>query len=127
MSDYIHKRHNVSVLLYHIVCPAKYRRVVFDEEVDRELKNICLEIAERFEINFLEVGTDKDHVHFLVQSVPVNDGVILHQWSPIKEVKWAVEKCTIGCHFMVRVSSSCEGVKDVQSGVVRKGTQGVYC
>jgi putative transposase len=52
------------------VCPAKYRRVVFDEEVDRELKNICLEIAERFEINFLEVGTDKDHVHFLVQSVP---------------------------------------------------------
>jgi putative transposase len=44
--------------------------VVFDDEVDLELKNICLEIAERFEINFLEVGTDNDHVHFLVQSVP---------------------------------------------------------
>ena len=27
MSDYRHKRHNVSSLLYHIVCPAKYRRV----------------------------------------------------------------------------------------------------
>ncbi|MDR0637348.1 MAG: IS200/IS605 family transposase, partial [Spirochaetaceae bacterium] len=28
MSEYLHKSHNVSVLLYHIVCPAKYRRVV---------------------------------------------------------------------------------------------------
>lgn len=26
-SKYIHKSHNVSVLLYHFVCPAKYRKV----------------------------------------------------------------------------------------------------
>ncbi|HKS26890.1 MAG TPA: IS200/IS605 family transposase, partial [Pyrinomonadaceae bacterium] len=26
MSDLIRKKHNVSLLLYHIVCPAKYRR-----------------------------------------------------------------------------------------------------
>ena len=70
MSEYIHKRHNVSVLLYHIVCPAKYRRVVFDEEVDRVLGEVCLEIAARYEIIFVEIGVDKDHVHFLVQSVP---------------------------------------------------------
>ncbi len=70
MSEYIHKRHNVSVLLYHVVCPAKYRRVVFDEEVDRVLREVCLEIAARYEIIFVEIGTDKDHVHFLVQSVP---------------------------------------------------------
>ncbi|MBI2355109.1 MAG: IS200/IS605 family transposase, partial [Deltaproteobacteria bacterium] len=25
MSDYIHKSHNVTVLLYHLVFPAKYR------------------------------------------------------------------------------------------------------
>jgi len=36
--EYIHERHNVSVLLYHLVCPAKYRRVVFTDEVDRELR-----------------------------------------------------------------------------------------
>lgn len=70
MSIYIHKSHNVSVLVYHLVCPAKYRKVVFSEEVDRELKNICVEIAQRYEIHFLEIGTDKDHVHFLIQSVP---------------------------------------------------------
>src|SRR5262245_1810714 len=70
MSDYRHKRHNVSSLIYHIVCPAKYRRVIFDAEVDMVLKDICLDIAQRYEIAFLEIGTDKDHVHFLVQSVP---------------------------------------------------------
>ncbi|OGK16671.1 transposase [Candidatus Roizmanbacteria bacterium RIFCSPHIGHO2_01_FULL_39_12c] len=71
MSKYIRKSHNVSLILYHFVCPAKYRRVIFDKTVDLELKNVCLEISKRFEIIFLEIGTDKDHVHFLIQSVPI--------------------------------------------------------
>ena len=70
MSHLIRKSHNVSVLLYHFVVPAKYRRVVFEPAVDQVLKEICLEIAARYQIEFLEIGTDGDHVHFLVQSVP---------------------------------------------------------
>ena len=70
MSRFVHKSHNVSVLLYHLVCPAKYRRVVFDETVDAVLKEVCLDIALRYDITFLEIGTDRDHVHFLIQSVP---------------------------------------------------------
>ena len=57
--------------MYHIVCPAKYRRAVFTPPVDQKLKEVCLEINKRYEIMFLEIGTDKDHVHFLVQSVPM--------------------------------------------------------
>lgn len=70
MSEYIHKSHNVSVLLYHFVCPAKYRRVVFSSSVDQSLKEVCLEISKRYEISFIEIGTDQDHIHFLIQSVP---------------------------------------------------------
>ena len=70
MSEYIHKSHNVTILLYHLVFPAKYRRVVFDTEVDQVIADICLEIEKRYQIKFLEIGTDDDHVHFLVQSVP---------------------------------------------------------
>ena len=70
MSEYIHKSHNVTVLLYHLVFPAKYRRAVFDEQVDAVLKEVCVGIEQRYEVKFLEIGTDKDHVHFLVQSVP---------------------------------------------------------
>ncbi len=64
MSLYLRKSHNVSVLLYHLVFPAKYRRVVFDEAVDAVLKDVCLDIAARYEITFLEIGSDGDHVHF---------------------------------------------------------------
>ena len=70
MSQLIRKNHNLSILLYHIVCPAKYRRIVFNEEVDQVLKAVCLDIAQRYEIVFLEIGADRDHVHFFVQSVP---------------------------------------------------------
>ena len=70
MSEFLHKSHNVSVLLYHIVCPAKYRRVVINEEVDKTLKETCKEIEKRYDINFLEIGTEGDHVHFLIQSKP---------------------------------------------------------
>ena len=68
-SRYIHKRHNVSVCLYHIVCSAKYRRVVIDKKVDEVVKNTCLEIEKRYEVRFLEIGMDGDHAHFLVQGL----------------------------------------------------------
>ena len=41
MSDYIHKSHNVTVLMYHLVFPAKYRRAVFNERIDTVLKEVC--------------------------------------------------------------------------------------
>ena len=56
--------------MYHIVCPAKYRRTVITDEVDNKLREVCLGIEARYEIKFLEIGSEKDHVHFLVQSVP---------------------------------------------------------
>ena len=61
MSEYIHKRHNVSILLYHYVCPEKYRRVIFDDSVDRVLVQTCEEISKRYEINIVEIGTVKTH------------------------------------------------------------------
>ena len=65
--------------MYHFVCPAKYRRVVFSNEVNETLKQVCLDISERYEIEFMEIGTDKNHVHFLVQSVPT--------YSPTKIIR----------------------------------------
>ena len=79
MSKLVRKSHNVSVLIYHYVCPARYRRVEFDQEVDEILKDVCLEISKRYEIEFIEIGTDRDHVHFLIQSVPT--------YSPTKIIR----------------------------------------
>ena len=71
MSEHILKRHNKTLLLYHIVCPAKYRKKVFTEEVEYILKEVCIGIGERHEMHFVEIGADEDHVHFLIQSVPI--------------------------------------------------------
>ena len=70
MGELIRKSHNVSLLMYHFVCVAKYRRLVITEEVDMVLRNTCMEISKRYEIRFLEIGAEGDHVHFLIQSVP---------------------------------------------------------
>ena len=70
MSDHNIKRHNKSLLLYHIVIPLKYRKKAINKEVGETLIKICYGISERYEVQFVEIGYESDHVHFLVQSVP---------------------------------------------------------
>jgi putative transposase len=68
--EHIYKRHNKTLLLYHLVFPLKYRKKCLDENSGETLKEICLDISDRYEIEFIEIGYESDHVHFLVQSVP---------------------------------------------------------
>ena len=70
MSEHIFKRHNKTLLLYHLVFPLKYRKAVITKEIGEGLKDVCLEISERYEVHFIEIGYESNHVHFLVQSVP---------------------------------------------------------
>lgn len=115
-SKYIHKSHNVSVILYHYVCPAKYRKVVFSSEVDDTIKDTCLEISKRYQVHFLEIGTDNDHVHFLVQSVPMYSPTkiitliksitareVFRHHPEVKELLWGGEFWTDG-YFINTVS-----------------------
>ena len=39
--------------------------------MELSLVEVCIKIEKRFEIKFLEIGSDENHVHFLVQSVPM--------------------------------------------------------
>ena len=100
-SQYLYLSHNVSNLVYHIVCPAKYRRVVFDKIIDDKIRQICLEIEKRYDyIKFLEIGTDGDHVHFLIQSTP--------NYSPSQIVK--VIKSITARQIFTRMSPSKETI-----------------
>ena len=137
MSLYIHKSHNVSVLLYHIVCPAKYRKIVLSNEVDNAIKKICIEILKRYEMHFVEIGADKDHVHFLVQSVPtysptkivrtiksITAREIFRQIPSIKKELWGGEFWTDE-YYINTVSK--RGNEDVVRQYVKKqGNEGDY-
>ena len=132
MSIYIHKSHNVTVLLYHVVFPTKYRRVVIDGHVDQIIKETCIEIEKRYEIHFLEIGTDKDHIHFLIQSVPRYDVTelvttiksitakeVFKQCPEVKKQLWGGEFWTDG-YFATTVGK--HGNEDMISNYVK--TQG---
>ena len=133
MSEYIHKSHNVSVLMYHFVCPAKYRRVVIDEDVDRVIKETCREIEKRYEIRFIEIGTDRDHVHFLIQSVPtyspkkiiqivksITARAVFEQCPQVKKKLWGGEFWTDG-YYVATVSE--HGNEEVIGKYVREQGQ----
>ena len=137
MSTYIHKSHNVSVLLYHLVCPAKYRRVVFTEEVDKELRDICLEISKRYEICFLEIGVDNDHVHFLIQSVPtyspkkvvqmiksITAREIFRRVPSVKEALWGGEFWTKG--YFINTVGQFGNEKTISAYVKKQGREKEY-
>lgn len=137
MSEYIHKRHNVSVVLYHLVCPAKYRRVVFTDEVDKGLREICMEIAKRYEIRFLEIGVDDDHVHFLIQSVPtysptrvaqtiksITAREIFKKVPSVKKQLWGGEFWTKG--FFINTVSRLGNEKTITAYVKEQGREKEY-
>jgi putative transposase len=56
MGAHIYKSHNKTLLLYHLVFPLKYIKKVISEEIGDGLKEVCIEISERDEINFVEIG-----------------------------------------------------------------------
>ena len=90
----------------------KYRRKVFTEENQKTLKSICLELGIRYEYNFLEIGIDEDHVHFLIQTVPnvlisrmvqtiksITERLMFKQHEEVKTFLWGRQFWTDGYYI----------------------------
>jgi REP element-mobilizing transposase RayT len=111
--------------------------VVINEEVDKTLRKTCEEIGKRYEIRFLEIGTEGDHVHFLVQSVPTYSPTkivttiksilakkIFEIHPEVKKQLWGGEFWTDG-HFVSTVSK--HGNEEVITNYVKsQGTMEHY-
>ena len=123
--------------MYHFVCPAKYRRVVFTEDIDESLRMVCDEISMRYEIEFIEIGTDADHVHFLIQSVPtmsptriiqtvksITAKEIFKRHPEVKKQLWGGEFWTKG--YFVNTVSRQGNEKTIQAYVKSQGKEKEY-
>ena len=132
MAELIRKSHNVSILMYYFVFVAKYRRRVISSEVDRILKQVCEQISKRYEIRFLEIGTEGEHVHFLFQSIPpysptkivttaknVTSREIFSQVPSVKEQLWGGEFWTDG--YYVATVGEHGNWKTVENYIERQG------
>ncbi len=88
-----------------------------------------MEIAKRYEIRFLEIGTDRDDVHFLVQSVPmyspqkivqriksITAREIIRAYPEVKKQLWGGEFWTDG-YFISTVGK--HGNEDVIKKYIR--------
>ena len=111
--------------------------MIFSEEVDQVLKEICLQISERYEIHFIEIGTDGDHVHFLVQSVPtysptkivrtiksITAREIFRRLPSVKEILWGGELWTDG--YYVKTVSKTGNETVIQKYIQDQGNEAEY-
>ncbi|NER51389.1 MAG: IS200/IS605 family transposase [Symploca sp. SIO1A3] len=55
---------------YHVVWCPKYRRPVLVDEVEKRLKELLFEIAEKIQVEIIELETMPDHVHILFECDP---------------------------------------------------------
>jgi Transposase and inactivated derivatives len=55
---------------YHIVFPVKYRKALLAKEVCNEIKVIAVEISQRYEVEFEQLGCDANHIHVLCSFHP---------------------------------------------------------
>lgn len=59
---------------YHIVFPVKYRKALLDEKVTMKIKQIAVDIQDRYEIVMEQIGCDLDHIHLLCSFHPKYGG-----------------------------------------------------
>ena len=55
---------------YHIVFPVKYRKALLDKRIEKKILDLSEEISERYEIDFEQIGCDKNHIHILCSFHP---------------------------------------------------------
>jgi len=73
---------------YHIVFPVKYLRALLRPEIEAELVRIAGEIQERYEIEFEQMGADRDHIHLLCSAHPkVSIGRIVRTFKSITAIE----------------------------------------
>lgn len=57
-------------LKYHLVWCVKYRKPILQGDIDKDLKFVINQIAEDNDIEILQMETDRDHIHLLIECKP---------------------------------------------------------
>ena len=134
MVTHIRKSHNVSLLIFHLVCPVKFRRKVFTEANEPTFKSVCLELGLRYEYNFLEIGLDENHAHFLIQTVPntlisgmvttiksITAREMFKQHPEVKQFLWGGEFWTDG--YYINTVGQYGNLKILENYVKKQGSK----
>lgn len=70
MSEVHHGRGYVYSIQYHLVWCVKYRHDVLVDKIEIDIKTIIQDIADEHGIIIVEMETDQDHIHLLIECKP---------------------------------------------------------
>lgn len=70
MQDYIHTRHSVYKLTYHIIFVTKWRKPVISDEIGDFLVSTAKRLCICYGGELISGETDRDHIHLLVSLPP---------------------------------------------------------
>jgi putative transposase len=62
--------HSVCNIQFHLIFCVKYRHKILSDPISIRLKEIIINIAEKYKIQIIEQETDLDHIHILFTSHP---------------------------------------------------------
>lgn len=65
--------HSVFLLNYHLIMVTKYRNRVIDDDISNRLKEIYMNISQKYKISLIEWNADNDHVHVLFRAHPKSE------------------------------------------------------
>jgi len=120
---------------YHIVFPVKYRKALLRNEIATYLKEISYEIAQRYEFELEQIGTDGDHIHLLCSFSPKYSGgqfvrlyksitakELFKKFPSLKKELWGGELWSDGYYFAT--VSERGNWKVVEQYVKKQGQKG---
>ena len=103
--------HCVYRIHYHFVFPVKYRKALLNKNIEQYFLDVCKGIQERYEIEFEQIGLDKDHVHVLCSATPkysptriismiksITAREIFKKFQELRKELWGGELWTDGYH-----------------------------
>ena len=67
-NQYYTNRHSCFLLQYHLVLVTKYRKKVFNNDMETYLTNFIESMMKKNNCNLIEINYDKDHVHILFEA-----------------------------------------------------------
>ena len=67
-NQYYTNRHSCFLLQYHLVLVTKYRKKVFNKDMEQYLSSFVRSMMEKNDCNLIEITYNKDHVHILFEA-----------------------------------------------------------
>ncbi len=70
MRNFKSNKNIVFSCIFHVVWVTKYRKKYLGGDIEKRLKEICLEVSEELNFEIKEMECERDHIHLLIDVDP---------------------------------------------------------